>query len=147
MATIHAAALTTSRPWSAEEFTTLLASPGAFALGDVRAFALLRVTLDEAELLAIATDPDHQRHGLARALMRAALVETARHGAARLFLEVAADNTGALGLYAECGFWTCGRRAGYYARNPGPAVDALVLERATGPAGGDETAPDPAKSG
>ncbi len=139
MAAIHAAAFAAARPWSMAEFADLLAQPGVFACGNARAFALTRVAADEAELLTIATDPAHRRTGLARALMRDALSGAARRGAARLFLEVAADNTAARALYIGCGFRTCGRRPRYYARAVGPAVDALVMERTIGPGSDDDS--------
>ena len=42
---------------------------------------------------------------------------------------MAADNAGALALYAAAGFEAVGRRAGYYGRPSGGAVDALVMRR------------------
>ncbi|WP_370302626.1 GNAT family N-acetyltransferase [Pseudooceanicola sp.] len=128
MAAIHAAA-SDDRPWSAAEFAALLASPGCFATGDVRAFALVRVILDEAELLTIATRPQHRRQGLARALMADWQAEAARRGATRAFLEVAADNAPARALYEACGYSQTGRRRGYYRRGTGAAVDALLMAR------------------
>jgi ribosomal-protein-alanine N-acetyltransferase len=66
---------------------------------------------------------------LARRLLEHAAATAAARGATSLFLEVAADNAAALHLYQAAGFHAVGRRAGYYARNAGPAVDALVLKR------------------
>lgn len=66
MAATHAAAFTQSRPWTTGEFAELLSSPLSLVVGDERCFALFRVIADEAELLTIATHPDHQRQGLAR---------------------------------------------------------------------------------
>ena len=129
MAAIHAAAYRQGRPWSGAEFRDLLASPHVHALGDARAFALIRVVADETELLTIATHPDHQRQGLARALMADWLATAARRGARRAFLEVAHDNAPARALYAACGFAECGRRRGYYARPEGPAAEAVVMAR------------------
>jgi ribosomal-protein-alanine N-acetyltransferase len=43
---------------------------------------------------------------------------------------VAEDNAGALALYARLGFAAAGRRAGYYGRPAGGAVDAIVMRRA-----------------
>lgn len=129
MAAIHRAAFTQSRPWSAQEFSGLLDSPLVFAAGDARAFALVRVIADEAELLTIATQPDHQRQGLARRLMDAWQAEAAARGAATGFLEVAADNAPALDLYESCGFETCGLRRGYYKRTQGKAADAVLMRR------------------
>ena len=130
MAAVHAAAFTRERSWSAAEFEDLLASPFVFATGDARAFALVRVVADEAELLTIATDPAHRRRGLARALMEAWQAEAARRGATRAFLEVAADNAGAMALYRAAGFAETARRRVYYARRDGPAVDAVIMSRA-----------------
>ena len=129
MASLHAAAFTQSRPWSAKEFASLLASPLCFALGDSQCFALIRVVADEAELLTIATHPDYLRRGLAADCMVKWQNEAQARGAARAFLEVAADNAAACALYSLCGFETCGIRRGYYARSKGVSVDALVLQR------------------
>ncbi|MFX8246689.1 hypothetical protein ABTL56_19205, partial [Acinetobacter baumannii] len=51
-------------------------------------------------------------------------------GAEGLFLEVAADNEPAIALYRSAAFVPVGRRAGYYRRPGGAAMDALVLRRA-----------------
>lgn len=130
MAATHAAAFTDARGWNAEEFIGLLNTPGCFASGDAAAFALVRVTLDEAELLTIATHPDQRRTGLARALMDVWQARAARMGACHAFLEVAADNAPALTLYAACGYAKAGQRRGYYARPDAPPVDAVVMTRA-----------------
>lgn len=132
MAATHRASFSDMRPWSQAEFAGLLAQRAVFARGDRRAFALVRVAADEAELLSIATDPDHRRAGLAFAVMRDWRDEAARRGARRAFLEVAADNPAALALYRKCGFEICATRPRYYRRGAAPAVDALVLERALG---------------
>lgn len=129
MARIHAAAFAQGRAWSKTEFADLLAQPGCFAVGDTRAFALVRVVADEAELLTIATHPAHRRRGLARALMAAWTRRAAQCGAGRAFLEVAADNAPAIALYQATGFTPCGRRRGYYRRPDAAAVDALIYAR------------------
>ena len=129
MARLHAAAFPRARPWSEAEFAALLAQPGCFAAGDERAFALVRVIADEAELLTIATHPDHRRRGLARALMAAWTGQAERLGARRAFLEVAADNAPAVALYEATGFTPCGRRRGYYRRAGAAPADALIYAR------------------
>lgn len=133
MAATHAAAFARARPWSAAEFAALLVRPGSFAVGDARCFALGRVVADEAELLTIATDPDHQRQGRARAVMRDWLAQAAARGAAVAFLEVAEDNAPARALYAAYGFAEVGRRKGYYRHADGARVDAVLLRRALDP--------------
>lgn len=129
MAAAHAAAFTQSRPWSADEFASLLESPLAFAAGDARCFALARVIADEAELLTIATHPAHQRQGLARACMAEWESAARDRGALDVFLEVAADNAPAQALYRACGFAECGRRAGYYRRDGADSVDAVLMRK------------------
>jgi len=63
--------------WSAADIAALLASPGAFAFlvrdeaDAVRAFALARAAVDEAELLTLAVAPDARRRGLGAALVEA----------------------------------------------------------------------------
>lgn len=128
MARIHALTFADTRPWTEAEFASFLAQPTCFAVGDTRAFALVRAIVDEAELLTIATDPDHQRLGLARNLMIQWHNLAAAQGVRRVFLEVAANNTAALALYRHLGYRDCGVRQAYYRRAKGPPVDAIVME-------------------
>ncbi|MCF6430767.1 MULTISPECIES: GNAT family N-acetyltransferase [unclassified Leisingera] len=130
MAATHAAAFTRSRPWRAAEFASLLDSPLVFAAGDARCFALVRVIADEAELLTIATDPAHQRQGLARRCMAEWESAVRDRGAAEAFLEVAEDNAPAQALYRAGGFAECGRRKGYYLRQGAAAADAILMRKA-----------------
>lgn len=129
MAATHAAAFTRSRPWSKAEFTALMQNAACFTSGGPVCFALARVILDEAELLTIATHPDRQRHGLARACMVDWQATARQRGASRAFLEVASDNLAAIALYRSGGFETCGLRPGYYTRPGSIRVDALVMAR------------------
>lgn len=131
LARTHASAF--AAPWPPEAFVDLLNSPGVFALAAVDGapvgLILMRAIAGEAEVLTLGVDPTHRRQGLARGLLHAGLELAAAQGAEVAFLEVAADNPSALGLYRAMGFEAAGRRAGYYARPGRPAVDALVLRR------------------
>ncbi len=127
MAATHSAAFHPARSWRAEEFAALLDNRFCQVFGDRDCFALIRVIADEAELLTIATHPGQRRRGLARACMTRWHQAAAEQGAGRAFLDVAADNPAAQQLYTSCGYAICGRRAGYYARETGPAVDALLM--------------------
>lgn len=129
LAELHAAAFAHSRGWSAGEFRDLLASPLCFLCAGPSCFALGRVIADEAELLTIATHPTARRQGLAPTQLAYFEEEARRRGATRAFLEVAADNAAARTLYSSQGYATVARRKGYYPRQDGPAVDALVLEK------------------
>jgi ribosomal-protein-alanine N-acetyltransferase len=133
LAAIHASAF--ASPWSARDLAALLGGVGAFALvsevqGKAAGFILCRLAADEGEILTLATHPDFRRKGVARGLLQAAVAQGRAAGAASLFLEVAADNAPAIGLYRREGFAASGRRRGYYARPGARPVDALVLRLA-----------------
>lgn len=129
LAMIHARAFTRSRPWSAQEFTDLLASPHVFLAATPHAFALGRTIADEAELLTIATDPDHLREGLARKCLARFEAEAAARGALHSFLEVDAENQAAIALYTAAGYVVKASRSAYYALPDGTRSDALVLAK------------------
>lgn len=129
MASLHARAFTTPRPWSEAEIADLLASPLVFALHEAGGVLLGRVVAGEAELLTLAVAPEQRRAGLGRRLVTAFLAEAARRGAESVFLEVAEPNAPARALYAACGFRPAGRRRAYYQRPDGGAEDALILVR------------------
>jgi ribosomal-protein-alanine N-acetyltransferase len=123
------------RPWSAEEFETLLKGPGAFAvLGEAgepaesKGFILCRSIAGEAEILTIAVDPVARRRGWGAALVEIATGIASETRAEAMFLEVAADNLAAIALYQSTGFAKVGVRKGYYP-HPDGAKDALVMRR------------------
>jgi len=123
MAAIHAAAFP-DEPWDAGSFATLLSQPGIIGLIDPRGgILLLRVAADEAEILTIGVTETGR--GLGTELMRAAIGRATSLGAAVMYLEVAAGNAAALGLYKSLGFAPAGRRAKYYANGD----DAVILRR------------------
>ena len=127
-------ALAFDDPWPALDLKALIDSRGAFALaaetpeGDVAGFILCRSIAGEAEILTLAVDPAHRRLGVGAALTEAAL-GLAAATAGSMFLEVAADNQGAIALYETAGFEPVGRRVRYYARRSGEGADAIVMRR------------------
>ena len=129
MARLHWASFGTPRPWSAAEIAEMLSSPISFVLVEPLGFLIGRVVAGEAEVLTIAVDPSLRRQGIGALLMARFLVEAKSRGAEVAFLEVAADNLAARGLYTASGFTESGRRRGYYHSPDGRAVDALVLSR------------------
>jgi len=130
MANTHARAFAgQARAWTAAEFADLRKSTHVVTLGDKRAFAVARVVADEAELLTLATDPDHQRRGLARVVLDDIETAVRAQGATFQFLEVAHDNLAAGALYANAGYQEIGRRIGYYRRDDGRRADALILQK------------------
>lgn len=130
MAVFHAASFTTPRPWSAAEFEALLADPAVFAETAPDGVALGRAVAGEAELLTLAVAPEARRCGTGRGLLAAFERTAHRRGASACFLEVAADNRAALGLYRAAGYTEAGRRPAYFRRPDGTRCDAIVLRRA-----------------
>lgn len=128
MADIHARAFT--RAWNENALAALMDGPGIFALlaeqEEPSGFILIRVALDEAEILTLAIRPDARRKGLAAGLLESAAARAREHGAARLFLEVAAANIPARNLYGKYGFGEVGLRKAYYE----DGGDALTLAAA-----------------
>jgi ribosomal-protein-alanine N-acetyltransferase len=146
MAAIHAAAFVRLRPWTAEEFAALLSGVGVFVVSDGEAgaspphegggkhpppvgFLLGRALAGEAEVLTLAVRPGAQGKGLGGALMARFLAEASARGAARAFLEVAADNDVARRLYGRHGFTPAGVRRGYFPLTGGGAVDGIIMAR------------------
>lgn len=129
LAVLHEAAFPDD-PWTARDLAAHLDDPASLLVAQDKGFILLRCVLDEAEVLTFAVAPDVQGQGMGAALMAEALTKARVRGVARVFLEVAADNAPARALYARAGFAQTGLRKGYYRRSHGPAVDALLLERA-----------------
>ncbi|MCX7288666.1 MAG: GNAT family N-acetyltransferase [Rhodobacterales bacterium] len=130
LATLHARAFTTPRPWSEGEFSALLADPLAFLLveGDA-GFLLGRAVAGEAELLTLAVAPEARRRGLGQRLVSRFLYQARLRGAEVAFLEVAEDNAPARAVYSRAGFTESGRRRGYFRTPESRSVDALVLRR------------------
>ena len=130
LASLHARAFRTPPPWSAADFAGLLTDPLAFLLveGDA-AFLLGRAVAGEAELLTIAVAPEGRRRGLGRGLVARFLYQARLRGAESAFLEVAADNASAIGLYESAGFIRSGLRRGYYQTPEWTRIDALLMAR------------------
>ncbi len=130
LAALHAACL--EEAWPAADIGTLLQQPGVFAVlasdAAPAGFMLWRVVADEAEILSLGVLPSVRRHGIATALLEAAVVSLLAAGVASLFLEVAEDNRAALAFYRTHGFGAVGRRSRYYRRVDGQDADALVLK-------------------
>lgn len=134
LAALHRAAMKHGA-WDAKDFEDLLVTPGTFLAlppppfqkyATAPAFALGRVTLDEAELLTLVTDPAAQRRGIGRSTLEAFEKEAGTRGAVTGFLEVAESNAPAIALYLGAGWTETGRRRGYYARD-NIREDALLM--------------------
>jgi ribosomal-protein-alanine N-acetyltransferase len=126
LASVHAAAFPQAA-WDGPSFATLLGQPGVCGLLDPRGGVLLmRVVLDEAEILTIGVAD--RRRGIGAGLLAAGIDRAQALGVARLHLEVAAGNAAARAFYKSFGFTDAGRRAKYYADGDDAIVLTLRLE-------------------
>lgn len=126
------------RPWSAEEFESLLTQKTVFGftvreIGNPRlglvGFVLARLAAGEGEILTVAVARTHRGHGLGRTLMDAVLRKLHSERAEELFLEVDETNLPAVTLYKRLGFNEVARRPGYYEHEGRRPSDAIVMKR------------------
>jgi ribosomal-protein-alanine N-acetyltransferase len=129
------------RPWSAEEFESLLAQNTVFGftareIGNPRlglvGFVLARLAAGEGEILTVAVARTHRGQGLGHALMDAVLRKLHGERAEELFLEVDETNAPAIALYKRLGFNEVARRPGYYEHEGRQRSDAIVMKRMLG---------------
>ena len=126
-----------SSPWTRTMFEAeLQGNPfgrflGAFCHGEGRpakrllGYICYWVVFDELRLMNLAVRPDCRRRGIASHLVRHALEEGMRQGAARALLEVRASNYLAQKLYGTFDFRQYGRRRSYYTN---PDEDAILMQ-------------------
>ena len=124
-------------PWSAMSFRGMLLDRTILPLGielegDLVAFILAQSVAGEADVLTVATAPDHRRRGLAATLLRALVSRLGERGISRLTLDVAEDNAPARALYKAHGFTEDGRRPRYYTAGRDVPVDAVLMSRKLG---------------
>ncbi len=111
------------KPWSAADFADLKKS-GCEVLASQNGFIVWRVVADEAEIITIGVAPDARGGGIGAAMLGLAEIDAKKNGAAKMFLEVAEDNTPARKLYDGAGYKIVGRRPKYY-----DGVDAILMEK------------------
>jgi [ribosomal protein S18]-alanine N-acetyltransferase len=121
-------------PWSRSMFASELAKPTSICLGafegrDLVGYIINSRYVDAWHVMNVAVDPEHQRRGIATALLERLFEET--HGDERrgYTLEVRVSNEDAIRLYEKLGFEPRGIRRGYYTDN---REDALIMWRDAG---------------
>lgn len=127
-----------ARPWSDEEFESLLRQDTVFGFAVVEegvpsgqpcGFVLARHAAGEAEILTIVVPRKLRGRGLGHKLMDSVLRHLHAERVESLFLEVDETNTAALALYKRLGFQEVGCRPAYYANPGSPRTNALVMRR------------------
>ena len=121
-------------PWTAGNFLDSLsagyeAELALDARGDVAAYRIAMVGVDEMHLLNLTVRPDLQGQGLARQMLGRLEDDCRRLALSTLWLEVRPSNARARMLYQRWGFREVGLRRGYYPAAQGRREDAIVMRR------------------
>jgi ribosomal-protein-alanine N-acetyltransferase len=118
-------------PWSRSMFASELAKPTSICLGafegrDLLGYVINSRYVDAWHVMNVAVDPEHQRRGVATALLERLFELTHDDERRGYTLEVRVSNEDAIGLYEKLGFESRGIRRGYYTDN---REDALIMWR------------------
>ncbi|MEG3123186.1 GNAT family N-acetyltransferase [Sphingomonas sp. GB1N7] len=119
--------------WTRGQCLGIMSLPGVWLTiasiqGQPAGFALSRLTVDEVELLLLATAPAVRRRGVGAALLRSVLGDAQDRQAVAMHLEVR-DGNEAIKLYRNAGFVKVGQRRAYYRGNAGLVSDAFTYRR------------------
>ena len=120
-----------SLPWSEKAFEELLTHDYCHYLvaeeaGVPIGFAGMTLLGDEGDVDKVMVDPEHQRRGIADALLQKLFALGEELGAAAYTLEVRISNEPAIRLYEKHGFQSEGVRPRFYEK---PTEDALIMWR------------------
>ncbi len=118
-------------PWTRGNFAdSLRAGYSCWVLrddaGQLLAYAIVMLALDEAHLLNLSVASDAQRAGLGWRTLQWMADISRDHGARTMMLEVRPSNPAAMRLYERYGFRRIGTRRGYYPAHDG-REDAVVM--------------------
>jgi ribosomal-protein-alanine N-acetyltransferase len=127
-------------PWTRGNFIDSLAAgyEAELALdraGQVVAYRIAMVGVDEMHLLNLTVRVDHQGRGHAREMLRRLADDCRRLALATLWLEVRPSNARARTLYTRWGFREVGLRRAYYPAVAGQREDAIVMRFVLSPEG------------
>ena len=119
-----------SDAWTKTMFKDSFASSYFFGLvweeeGEIVGYVCGDAIFEDAQLMSIATSPNHRKKGIARGLLAAFEKECVNRGATVCFLEVRVSNTPARTLYERVGYEQIGVRKRYYP----DGEDALVMQK------------------
>lgn len=95
--------------------------------GEIVAFAISQLVLDEATLFNIAVDPNFQGKGFGKRLLSELILKLQKRGIATLWLEVRESNQAAQKLYDSLGFNEVTVRKNYYPTPEGGKENAVIM--------------------
>ena len=106
----------TPHPWAESQFIDSHEKHSCLTMtmrGTVIGYAIYNIIIDDAEILNIAVDSEHQNKGYGRHLLDY-MISAVSKNAKRFFLEVRASNANAIYLYEDVGFCSICVRKNYY---------------------------------
>lgn len=117
-------------PWSATQLANTVYAPQPVWVIDLPAHGIVSMLVwqklpEEAEIHLLDTHPDFRRQGYAQQLLEHLFQHAKQQHLSRILLEVRAGNSGALQLYTNNGFVSCGIRKNYYQNGD----DAVLMEK------------------
>ncbi|WP_416395791.1 ribosomal protein S18-alanine N-acetyltransferase [Allohahella sp. A8] len=119
-----------SHPWSEQSFMGCLDGADEcwvlLADGEIAGHLVLKIILDEGQILNICVRPGLQGRGIGAQLMAFAEDRFTVRKVSTVFLEVRSSNTPARRLYDSAGYAEIGRRNGYYP-SAGGREDAILM--------------------
>jgi ribosomal-protein-alanine N-acetyltransferase len=119
------------KKWSKDFFASLLLDKNVFFISlnnPVEGYLIARKTLDEYEVLSLATDINKRRREIGTVLLEKLIKMAKQEKIQRILLEVSENNSAAICMYEKVGFKTISKRRNYY--NEGERFkDAYVMEK------------------
>lgn len=116
--------------WTRDKFEDLFNCEAQFVImedqGEIIGYIAYTIFLDEARILNVVVNPDHQGSGFGEQLMRYALNDIKSRQIEWTLLDVSVRNIKAIGLYTKLDFKILCRRRNYYAIYDG--ADAYFMQ-------------------
>ena len=114
------------KPWSEENFQTILKLPNTFGFQQKNGFILCSDLGEDIEILTFAVIPADRQKGIGSSLLKSVQDWAIQQQKKHIFLEVNATNQPAVSLYLKNGFIQTGLRKNYY-QEQHQTFDALCL--------------------
>ncbi len=116
-------------PWSYNAFKNEFNNPASFIFiaeldNKIIAYLVVRIVLDEMEILKILVKPEYRKRGIAKSLLNKALKLAQELNLNIIYLEVSKKNTVAFSLYKNFGFKEYEIRKDYYTKGE----DAILMK-------------------
>jgi ribosomal-protein-alanine N-acetyltransferase len=117
--------------WSESFFFKIFLEKNVFFISlnkPLDGYLIARKTLDEYEVLTLATDINKRRRGIGTLLLKKLINLAKKDKVLRIILEVSESNIAAVNMYEKLGFKKISKRKNYYNNSQGFS-DAHIMEK------------------